>query len=218
MGALSIMASDSQAMGRVGEVVCRTWQTAHKMKQQRGPLPEDEESGGVHDNFRARRYVAKYTINPSIAHGFSHETGSIEIGKLADLTLWSPEFFGIRPELVIKGGVIVQAQMGDANASIPTPQPYISRPMFGATGNSAKMHSKVFVSQASLSTVGTYGLNKPAVAVAGCRSVGKSDMKLNTLLPNIEIDAETYKVTVDGVHLTCEPASVLPLAQFYHLF
>ncbi|WFB36929.1 urease subunit alpha [Kiritimatiellota bacterium B12222] len=216
LGALSIMASDSQAMGRIGEVVCRTWQTAHKMKDQRGVLPEDEGKG--HDNFRARRYVAKYTINPAIAHGFSHEIGSVEVGKLADLTLWKPEFFGIRPELVIKGGVIAQAQMGDANASIPTPQPYISRPMFGADGSSAAMHSKVFVSQASLENVATYGINKQPVAVKNCRGLGKKDLKLNDYLPNIEIDPETYRVTVDGEHLTCEPADVLPLAQLYHLF
>ncbi len=214
MGALSVMASDSQAMGRVGEVITRTWQTAHKMKEQRGELPEDE----IADNYRARRYVAKYTINPSIAHGFSHEVGSIEDGKLADLVLWKPEFFGSKPELVLKGGVIVQAQMGDANASIPTPQPYISRPMFGSFGNSAAQHSKVFVSKASLDNVAGYGLNKKAVAVEGCRDIGKSDLKLNDTLPNIEIDPETYEVRVDGEIITCDPATVLPLAQFFHLF
>ncbi len=214
-GALSIMASDSQAMGRVGEVVCRTWQTAHKMKLQRGALPED---GAGNDNFRARRYVAKYTINPAIAHGFSHVVGSVEIGKLADLVLWKPEFFGIRAEWVIKGGVIAQAQMGDANASIPTPEPYVSRPMFGAFGSTAAMHSRVFVAKCALETVKGYGLLKPAVAVENCRGIGKKDLKLNNTLPNIRIDPETYEVTVDGEALRCDPATVLPLAQLYHLF
>ena len=216
MGALSIIASDSQAMGRVGEVITRTWQTAHKMKDQRGALPEDENAGN--DNFRVRRYVAKYTINPAIAHGMSHEIGSIEPGKLADLVLWRPDFFGSKPELVIKGGIIAQAQMGDPNASIPTPQPFFSRPMFGAFGSAPARNSLVFVSQASLENVAGYGLNKAASAVKNCRNLGKKDMKLNDFLPDIEIDPETYKVTVSGEHITCEPATKLPLAQLYQLF
>ncbi|WP_322608346.1 urease subunit alpha [Pontiella agarivorans] len=216
LGALSIIASDSQAMGRIGEVITRTWQTAHKMKEQRGPLPEDE--GADNDNFRARRYVAKYTVNPAVAHGMSHEIGSIEPGKLADLVLWRPDFFGSKPEIVIKGGVIAQAQMGDPNASIPTPQPFFSRPMFGSFGSAPANNSLVFVSQASLENVAGYALNKSASAVKNCRGLTKKDMKLNDLLPNIEIDPETYKVTVDGEHLTCEPAEKLPLAQLYQLF
>ncbi|RAK62183.1 urease subunit alpha [Hymenobacter edaphi] len=217
MGALSIISSDSQAMGRVGEVITRTWQTAHKMRQQRGPLPEDDGRG--HDNFRARRYVAKYTINPARAHGFSDEIGSVEVGKLADLVLWKSAFFGARPEMVVKGGIIVQSQMGDANASIPTPQPSFSRPMFGSFGAALGPTSVVFVSQASVAHVRQqYGLRKRVVAVKGCRSVQKRDMALNDYLPNIEVDPETYRVTVDGVHLTCEPATKLPLAQLYNLF
>ncbi|KAA3436307.1 urease subunit alpha [Rufibacter hautae] len=219
MGALSIISSDSQAMGRVGEVITRTWQTAHKMKQQRGLLPEDTGEGLETDNFRAKRYVAKYTINPARAHGFSEEIGSIELGKLADLVLWKPAFFGSRPEMIIKGGIIVQSQMGDANASIPTPQPVLSRPMFGSFGKAIGPTSMVFVSQASREYVQqNYGLQKQVVAVKGCRSVTKKDMALNDYLPNIEVDPETYKVTVDGVHLTCEPAEKLPLAQLYNLF
>ncbi|TXK44151.1 urease subunit alpha [Pontibacter qinzhouensis] len=215
MGALSIISSDSQAMGRVGEVITRTWQTAHKMKQQRGLLPEDKDS----DNFRAKRYIAKYTINPARAHGFSEEIGSVELGKLADLVLWRPAFFGSRPEMVIKGGIIVQSQMGDANASIPTPQPFFSRPMFGSLGSAIGRTSMVFVSQASVAYVKEkYGLQKQVVAVKNCRSVSKKDMALNDYLPNIQVDPETYKVTVDDVHLTCEPATKLPLAQLYNLF
>ncbi|MBO0358082.1 urease subunit alpha [Hymenobacter sp. BT186] len=217
MGALSIISSDSQAMGRVGEVLTRTWQTAHKMAQQRGPLPED--AGRGHHNFRVKRYVAKYTINPARAHGFANEIGSVELGKLADLVLWKPQFFGARPEMIIKGGVIVQSQMGDANASIPTPQPAFSRPMFGALGLAIGATSMVFVSQASVAHVqANYGLTKQVVAVKGCRTVSKKDMALNDYLPNIEVDPETYRVTVDGVHLTCEPATKLPLAQLYNLF
>ena len=217
MGALSIISSDSQAMGRVGEVITRTWQTAHKMKQQRGPLPEDANSAA--DNFRVRRYVAKYTINPARAHGISHEVGSVEIGKLADLVLWKPAFFGARPELIIKGGIIAQSQMGDANASIPTPQPSFSRPMFGALGGAIGKSSMVFVSAASVARVrADYGLTKQVVAVKNCRNIGKKDMALNDYLPNISVDPETYRVMVDGVHLTCEPAEVLPLAQLYNLF
>ena len=221
LGALSIISSDSQAMGRVGEVITRTWQTAHKMKQQRGPLPEDAAgpAGPGNDNFRVRRYVAKYTINPARAHGISHEVGSVEVGKLADLVLWKPAFFGVRPEMIIKGGIIAQAQMGDANASIPTPQPSFSRPMFGALGGAVGKSSMVFVSQASLAHVrDNYGLTKQVVAVKNCRNIGKKDMALNDYLPNIEVDPETYRVMVDGVHLTCEPAAKLPLAQLYNLF
>ncbi len=217
LGALSIIASDSQAMGRVGEVVCRTWQTAHKMRQQRGLLPEDARGGN--DNFRARRYVAKYTINPAIAHGLSGHIGSVETGKMADLVLWKPAFFGIRPELVIKGGVIGWAQMGDANASIPTPQPVYARPMFGARGKAIGPTSLAFVSQVSRDRVDAeYGLSKAVVAVENCRSIDKSDMRLNDLTPDIDIDPETYTVVVDGERITCAPADKLPLAQLYHLF
>ncbi|WP_426490337.1 urease subunit alpha [Hymenobacter sp. 102] len=217
LGALSIISSDSQAMGRVGEVVTRTWQTAHKMRQQRGLLPEDAARGC--DNFRARRYVAKYTINPARAHGFAQHIGSVELGKLADLVLWKPAFFGSRPEMVIKGGVIVRSQMGDANASIPTPQPSFSRPMFGAFGGAVGPIALAFVSGASVEHVrASYGLKKQVVAVQGCRTVQKKDMALNDYLPNIEVDPETYRVTVDGVHLTCEPVDTLPLTQLYNLF
>jgi len=217
LGALSIISSDSQAMGRVGEVLTRTWQTAHKMRQQRGLLPEDAQ--GQADNFRVKRYVAKYTINPARAHGFADEIGSVELGKLADLVLWKPHFFGSRPEMIIKGGIIVQSQMGDANASIPTPQPYFSRPMFGSFGPAIGKTSMIFVSQASVAHVQQhYGLQKQVVAVKHCRSVSKKDMALNDYLPNIQVDPETYKVTVDGVHLTCEPATKLPLGQLYNLF
>ena len=215
LGALSIIASDSQAMGRVGEVVCRTWQTAHKMRQQRGLLPED--AGGT-DNYRARRYIAKYTINPAIAHGLSAHIGSVETGKWADLALWQPAFFGVKPELVLKGGVIAYAQMGDANASIPTPQPVYPRPMFGAYGNAVGPTSLAFVSLASRERVGEYGLAKAVVPVEHCRAIGKADMQLNDAVPNIEVDPETYKVNVDGREITCAPAEKLPLAQLYHLF
>ena len=215
LGAISIMASDSQAMGRVGEVISRTWQTAHKMKHQRGKLSEDQKA----DNFRVRRYIAKYTINPAITHGISHEVGSIEVGKLADLVLWKPGFFGVKPEMVIKGGVIAQAQMGDANASIPTPQPYYSRPMFGAFGSTFHQHSKVFVSDTSVKHVQKkYDLKKQVVAVKNCRNIGKKDLKLNNYLPKMEVDPETYQVKADGTHLVCEPAGKLPLSQLYHLF
>jgi urease subunit alpha len=215
LGAISMMSSDSQAMGRVGEVITRTWQTAHKMKTQRGPLPEDS----VADNFRARRYIAKYTINPAVAHGMSEEIGSIEIGKLADLVLWKPSFFGSKPEMILKGGYIVQAQMGDPNASIPTPQPYHSRPMFGSMGGAVGLTSLAFVSQASLRRVrDQYGLAKNVVAVKGCRNISKADMRLNDATPDIRVDPETYTVTADGAVLTCEPATSLPLAQLYSLF
>ena len=214
LGALSIIASDSQAMGRIGEVISRTWQTAHKMRRQRGALSGDTTS----DNLRVKRYIAKYTINPAIAHGLSEHIGSVEVGKLADLVLWKPAFFGAKPEMVIKGGIIAHAQMGDPNASIPTPQPVYPRPMFGAQGNAVGPTSLAFVSLASLETVASYNLSKRAVAVSNCRDIGKKDMKRNDLTPNIHIDPETYRVTVDGEPLTCDPAAKLPLAQLYHLF
>jgi urease subunit alpha len=216
LGAISIIASDSQAMGRVGEVICRTWQTADKMKRQRGTLSGDKPGS---DNLRARRYVAKYTINPAIAHGMAHEIGSVETGKLADLVVWKPAFFGIKPEIVIKGGIIAWAQMGDPNASIPTPQPSFMRPMFGALGSAPAMHSIAFVSQAGLERVSMqYDLQKMVRAVAACRSIGKRDLKLNDFLPKIEVDPETYQVRVDGERITCDPIDILPLAQLYHLF
>jgi urease subunit alpha len=220
MGAISMMSSDSQAMGRIGEVICRTWQTAHKMKEQRGTLPEDQKAAyaGKADNFRVRRYIAKYTINPALTHGIAHEVGSIETGKWADLVLWKSAFFGIRPELVLKGGIIAQAQMGDPNASIPTPQPYYSRPMFGALGSAVGMGSLAFTSAAGEKAVKGYGLTKRITAVKGCRTVGKKDMRLNDAMPNVTVDPETYAVHADGERLTCEPAQSLPLAQRYHLF
>ena len=217
LGAISIMGSDSQAMGRVGEVICRTWQTASKMKEQRGNLPED--SAG-HDNLRIKRYVAKYTINPALAHGMAQHIGSVKEGKLADFTLWKPAFFGAKPELVVKGGVIAWAQMGDPNASIPTPQPSYMRPMFGSFAKATGPTSIAFVSQACAENGGAdeYGLAKQIAPVVGCRSVTKKDMLLNDLTPNIDVDPETFEVTVDGQIITCEPASVLPLAQRYSLF
>ena len=215
--AFSMMSSDSQAMGRVGEVVIRTWQTAHKMKRQRGPLPQDAGSGN--DNFRVRRYIAKYTINPAVTHGIAHEVGSIEPGKLADLVLWRPAFFGVKPSLILKGGMIAAAAMGDPNASIPTPQPVHYRPMFGSFGKALKT-SVTFVSQAALGNpaVAALGLQKRLVAVKGCRTVTKADMVLNDATPAIEVDPETYVVLADGEHLTCEPAAELPMAQRYFLF
>jgi urease subunit alpha len=217
MGALSILSSDSQAMGRVGEVITRTWQTAHKMKVQRGRL---EGETGENDNLRVRRYIAKYTINPAIAHGISQHVGSIEVGKRADLVLWSPAFFGAKPEMVLLGGVIVVAQMGDPNASIPTPQPVYTRPMFGAYGRSVERNAVVFVSAAAQEDGlrDRLGLAKDTLAVVGTRGIGKSDMKLNSATPQIEVNPETYEVRADGVLLTCEPASELPLAQRYFLF
>jgi len=215
LGALSMMSSDSQAMGRIGEVICRTWQTADKMKRQRGPLP-GERAGS--DNLRVRRYVAKYTINPAIAHGIAREVGSIEVGKLADLVLWKPAFFGVKPELVIKGGLIAGAMMGDGNASIPTPQPVIARPMFGAFGGARHACSVHFVSQAGVQSGALAGLRRPLVAVGGCRTIGKRDLVLNDALPNITVNPETYEVRADGQLLTSEPADVLPLAQRYFLF
>jgi len=222
MGAISIMSSDSQAMGRIGEVIMRTWQTAHKMKVQRGHLSPSgiQESESHHDNFRAKRYVAKYTINPAITHGIAHEVGSVEVGKLADLVLWNPAFFGVKPDLIMKGGFIVEAAMGDPNASIPTPQPVLSRPMFGAFGRVPFTTSVTFLSQAGIDRKvhTSLGLQKRVVAVQHCRSIGKRDLKLNDALPHMEVDPETYVVKADGQHLTCEPMAVLPMAQRYFLF
>ena len=217
MGAFSIIASDSQAMGRVGEVIMRTWQTADKMKRQRGQLTEEQ---GNNDNLRARRYVAKYTINPAIAHGISHEIGSIEVGKRADLVLWSPAFFGVKPEMVLMGGMIVAAQMGDPNASIPTPQPVYSRAMFGALGRAIEQTSVTFVSaSAQEDGIGArLGLAKQTVSVQKTRGIGKRNLKLNTALPQIEVDPETYEVRADGELLTCQPVDVVPMAQRYFLF
>ena len=217
IGALSILSSDSQAMGRVGEVVTRTWQTAHKMKAQRGPLPEE---AGENDNFRVRRYVAKYTINPAIAQGMAAEIGSVEVGKLADLVLWSPAFFGAKPDLVLKGGMIVTAMMGDPNASIPTPQPVHHRPMFGSYGKAMAASCISFVSRAAYENgvKEKLGLARTVLPVTGVRGIGKADMKLNDALPVIEVDPETYEVRADGELLTCEPAAVLPLAQRYFLY
>ncbi len=223
LGALSMMSSDSQAMGRVGEVIIRTWQTAHKMKVQRGPLPPPAGASGVattaNDNFRVQRYLAKYTINPAITHGISHLVGSIEVGKLADLVLWKPAFFGVKPSLIVKGGMIAAAAMGDANASIPTPQPVHYRPMFGAFGRALKT-SVTFVSQAALDNpeVAALRLSKPLVAVRGTRGIVKADMVHNDATPKIDVDPETYVVRADGQLLVCEPASVLPMAQRYFLF
>ena len=231
-GAFSMMSSDSQAMGRVGEVVIRTWQTAHKMKLQRGWLAPRRsaaaavaeavaviEDSTANDNFRVKRYIAKYTINPAITHGIAHEVGSIEPGKLADLVLWRPAFFGVKPSLIVKGGMIAAAAMGDPNASIPTPQPVHYRPMFGSFGRALKC-AVTFVSQAALhnAEVAALGLHKPLVAVKGCRTVTKADMVLNDATPAIEVDPETYIVRADGEHLSCEPADVLPMAQRYFLF
>ncbi|MFH7244229.1 MAG: urease subunit alpha [Spirulina sp.] len=217
LGAFSMIASDSQAMGRVGEVIIRTWQTAHKMKVQRGPLAEDSDRN---DNHRAKRYVAKYTINPAITHGIADHVGSIEAGKLADICLWKPAFFGVKPEIVIKGGAIAWAQMGDPNASIPTPQPVHMRPMFGSFGGAVAATSLTFVSKAALELgiPAQIGLTKAAPAVVNCRNLSKADMKLNTYQPHMEVNPETYEVRADGQLLTCEPADVLPMAQRYFLF
>ena len=216
-GAFSMIASDSQAMGRVGEVIIRTWQTAHKMKVQFGHLPEDSSRN---DNLRAKRYIAKYTINPAIAHGIANYVGSIEEGKIADLCLWKPAFFGVKPEIIIKGGAIAWAQMGDANASIPTPQPVYMRPMFGSFGGAIAATSLTFVSQAAVEggIAAQIGLQKPVAAVSHTRQIGKKDMKLNDSMPNIEVNPETYEVRANGELLTCEPATVLPMAQRYFLF
>ena len=215
LGAISMMSSDSQAMGRIGEVVTRTWQTAHKMKVQRGPLTGD---CSRNDNERVKRYVSKYTINPAVTHGIAYETGSIEPGKLADLVLWNPAFFGVKPEMVVKGGFIAWSVMGDANASIPTPQPVVYRPMFGAFAGAAPASSAAFVSQASLPQVERLRLDKRIVPVRNCRHIGKANMVRNAATPRIEVDPETYEVHADGELLTSEPASVLPLAQRYFLF
>jgi urease subunit alpha len=217
LGAISMMSSDSQAMGRVGEVIIRTWQNAHKMKQQRGKLPGDSER---HDNFRVKRYLAKYTINPAIAHGISHEVGSIEVGKFADLVVWKPAFFGIKPSIILKGGFIAMAAMGDPNASIPTPQPVHYRPMFGAFGGAVAKGSLTFVSQAGLAAgiQQRFGLAKTLSAVKNIRGVRKQHMIHNGYLPTMEIDAQTYLVRADGQLLTCEPATSLPMTQRYFLF
>ena len=217
LGAFSMISSDSQAMGRVGEVITRTWQTADKMKKQRGPLPED---GVGNDNFRAKRYIAKYTINPAITHGISHEVGSIEVGKWADLVLWRPAFFGVKPTLILKGGAIASSLMGDANGSIPTPQPVHYRPMFASYGGSRHATSLTFISQAAAEAgvPETLGLKKQIAVVKGCRDVQKTDLIHNGYLPNIEVDPQTYQVKADGVLLWCEPADVLPMAQRYFLF
>ena len=217
IGAFSIIASDSQAMGRVGEVIIRTWQTADKMKKQRGHLPEEK---GDNDNFRVRRYIAKYTINPAIAHGIAHEIGSIAEGKRADLVLWDPAFFGVKPDLVLIGGTITMAQMGDPNASIPTPQPVYSRPMFGAFGKSVEASAVTFVSAAShdIGIGNQLGLAKCTVPVKNTRDIGKKDLPLNNTTPEMEVDPETYEVRANGELLTCQPAEVLPLAQRYFMF
>jgi urease subunit alpha len=217
LGAISMMSSDSQAMGRIGEVIIRTWQTADKMKRQRGALPGETPGD---DNLRVKRYVAKYTINPAIAHGLADHVGSIAVGKLADLVVWKPAFFGVKPELVVKGGLIAWAVMGDPNASIPTPQPVLSRPMFGAHGRAMTSTSLTFVSRAALAAdvPRRLGLTRRAVAVSRCRTIGKRDMIHNGALPAIEVDAETYEVRADGERLTCDPVRVLPMAQRYFLF
>jgi urease subunit alpha len=217
LGAFSMISSDSQAMGRIGEVIIRTWQTGHKMKVQRGPLSQDSERN---DNFRAKRYVAKYTINPAITHGISNYVGSVEVGKLADLCLWRPAMFGVKPEMVLKGGMIAWAQMGDANASIPTPQPVHMRPMFGSYGGAIAHTSLTFISKAALkrNIPEKLDLQKKAVAVSGIRKLTKRDMKLNDAMPHMEVNPETYEVRADGELLTCEPATVLPMAQRYFLF
>jgi len=227
LGAISIMSSDSQAMGRVGEVITRTWQTAHKMKVQRGwlapPAPAAEGAADAHprnDNFRVKRYVAKYTVNPALTHGMAHELGSIEVGKWADLVLWRPAFFGVKPSLILKGGFIAAAAMGDPNASIPTPQPVHYRAMFGSFGGAMARTALTFVSQAALAAgVGQQlGLHKTLAAVKGCRGVGKADMVHNAWMPAMQVDPQTYEVRADGQLLTCEPAAVLPMAQRYFLF
>ena len=217
LGAFSMISSDSQAMGRVGEVITRTWQTADKMKKQRGPLPEDTPGN---DNFRAKRYIAKYTINPAITHGISHEVGSIEVGKWADLVLWRPAFFGVKPTLILKGGAIASSLMGDANASIPTPQPVHYRPMFASYGGSRHATSLTFISQAAADAgvPEKLGLKKQIGIVKGCRDVQKTDLIHNGYLPHIDVDPQTYQVKADGVLLWCEPADVLPMAQRYFLF
>jgi urease subunit alpha len=217
LGAFSMMSSDSQAMGRVGEVIIRTWQTADKMKRQRGALPED---GERNDNFRAKRYIAKYTINPALTHGLAEHVGSVEIGKLADLVLWSPAFFGVKPDIVLRGGMIAAALMGDPNASIPTPQPVHYRPMFGAFGKALQASAATFLPTVAIERgiPGQLGLGRMVLPARGIRAIDKSRMIHNSATPAIEVDPETYEVRADGVHLTCEPATVLPLAQRYFLY
>jgi urease subunit alpha len=217
LGVFSMISSDSQAMGRVGEVVLRTWQTAHKMKLQRGPLANDS---ARNDNNRIKRYVAKYTINPALTHGIAHEVGSIEPGKLADLVLWKPAFFGVKPEMIVKGGFIAWSVMGDANASIPTPQPVFYRPMFGSFGSAPASTSVLFTSQSAVNdgSLAPLGLRKRLVPVKGCRTVTKSNLIHNSATPDISVDPETYEVRADGELLTCEPAAELPMAQRYFLF
>jgi urease subunit alpha len=218
LGVFSMMSSDSQAMGRVGEVIIRTWQTADKMKKQRGFLPED--TSKENDNFRVKRYISKYTINPAITHGISEYVGSLEVGKIADMVLWKPALFGVKPEMIIKGGMIIAARMGDPNASIPTPQPVLYRPMFAAYGKAVYKTCYTFVSKVSLEngTMLSYNLQKEVLPVKNCRNIGKKDLIHNDQTPQIEVDPETYKVTADGVHLTCEPMKELALAQRYFLF
>ncbi|MDR2141575.1 MAG: urease subunit alpha [Deltaproteobacteria bacterium] len=221
LGALSMLSSDSQAMGRVGEVIIRTWQTAHKMKTQRGPLPED--AGLDQDNFRIKRYLAKYTLNPAITHGLAKEIGSVEVGKLGDLVLWKPAFFGVKPQLILKSGVIVAAPMGDINASIPTPQPSLYRPMFGSYGPCAPNLGLTFVTEAALGDglaerLRAHGLSRKLAAAANTRALGKKDLIFNDATPRLEVDPQTYEVRADGELLTCEPAAVLPMAQRYFLF
>jgi len=217
LGAFSMMSSDSQAMGRVGEVIIRTWQTADKMKRQRGRLPEDSD---LADNFRVKRYIAKYTINPALTHGLAEHIGSVEIGKLADLCLWSPAFFGVKPDLVLKAGTIAAALMGDPNASIPTPQPVHYRPMFGAFGRALSASSVTFLPSVAIQrgVPEQLGLQRMVLPAHGIRAIDKKRMVLNDATPQIEVDPETYEVRADGVHLTCEPATILPLAQRYFLY
>jgi len=215
IGAISMMSSDSQAMGRIGEVICRTWQTADKMKLQRGKLAKDSPDN---DNFRVKRYIAKYTINPAITHGISSAVGSVDAGKLADLVLWKPAFFGVKPEIVIKGGLIAGSLMGDGNASIPTPQPCIYRPMFGAYGQALNQIAVHFVSRAGVEGDNLRSLQRKLVPVKGCRNLQKTDLKLNDATPEIEVNPETYEVRADGELLQCDPVEVLPLAQRYFLF
>ena len=215
LGAISMMSSDSQAMGRIGEVICRTWQTADKMKVQRGKLIQDSPDN---DNFRVKRYIAKYTINPSITHGISSFVGSVEVGKLADLVLWKPAFFGVKPEIVVKGGLIAGSVMGDGNASIPTPQPCVYRPMFGAYGQAVNRIAVHFVSQAGVEGDNLRSLQRKLVPVKGCRNLRKTDLKLNDATPQIDVNPETYEVRADGELLQCDPVEVLPLAQRYFLF
>jgi urease subunit alpha len=217
LGVFSMISSDSQAMGRIGEVITRTWQTAHKMKTQRGALSGDDSNS---DNARIKRYVAKYTINPAITHGVSHLVGSIEVGKFADLVLWSPAFFGVKPEMILKGGAIAYSQMGDPNASIPTPQPQWGRPMFAAFGRAINLTSITFVSQAALENgvPQTLGLRRRVEAIKNCRNIGKKNMIHNDATPLLEVNPETYEVRADGELLTCEPAQELPMTQRYFLF